>query len=475
MLGWVCQQGVDKSGSGGKRGFLDLIAVNNHRDVATIATDLLGTAEQSGDTADGAITAVVAEKAEKLVASGLLTRAQASALMRAKDVQAALETKVASLLNGGIISDAEAEAYVAGVAKKEHLRGLAQAGVITPAEAESFARPVFRSRVLAKIRAAVVSGTITEGEANAALRYLTGAPDTADATGGAESTVPVAETDVVDSTIEGVIKSKSLMEVFEMASRIGDIEESEMSDLRDKLLGEDGVQFENDLDAAIDFLGTYANSMPSEMAEMQSAILTRISAVESLLNQVTGVEEEGDLNILGALTSPVEEGVVTPQIDAEYLAASDPMPLVRDALPAGMRVVEKPDMIGTMGFSDSTPDVIYVNPKLLAEALEGLSPENARYVVRTLTAHELGHKAAEMTNEQYNEYAAELGDAGLAKAADAYYSVAYPDPAKRARAIARDRADTATSFLERTITRAPANSPIIISARLPSPARTTCA
>jgi hypothetical protein len=560
------------------------------------------------------------------------------------------------------------------------LQDLVNAGIITANEANGFDRTVFRNRVLKKVRAAAEAGTLTKEESDAALNVLeqkTAVP-VAEGTEAkaddakAEAAVPVAETDVVDSTIEGVIKSKSLMEVFEMASRIGDIEESEMSDLRDKLFDEEtGAEFEADLDSAIDLLSTYAEAMPSETAELQSAILSRVSAVESLLNQVTGVEEDADVSpedadvspedMLFAMTSPVEEDVVTPQmvkrhseLEAKYnagtiteaetadaraiveqaaravgydttnmyhgtrsggfsvfntqsngyhfgegsyftpsrnrameyqgiqdidsdeapegsqlyevflkikepytvssdaevasigyklwennraeydriaailgkqkgfdpssvgttqvgnyslreqgydgivkdwgspsrgsdiqevvvfdpsqiksadpftgtplnerfnpsspdirnarteadraplTAASDPMPLVRDALPAGMRVVEKPDMIGTMGFSDSTPDVIYVNPKLLAEALEGLSPENARYVVRTLTAHELGHKAAEMTNEQYNEYAAELGEAGLAKAADAYYSVAYPDPAKRARAIARDRAN----------------------------------
>jgi hypothetical protein len=298
---------------------------NNNNQVPDTLKDLLGTAEQSGDTADGATTAVVAEKAEKLVASGLLTRAQASALMRAKDVQAALETKVASLLNGGLISNADAEEAVTGIVRKVLLQDLVNAGIITTNEANGFDRTVFRNRVLKKVRAAAEAGTLTKEEADAALNVLEqkAAVPVAEDTEAkaddakAEATVPVAETDVVDSTIEGVIKSKSLMEVFEMASRIGDIEESEMSDLRDKLLGEDGVEFEADLDAAIDFLSAYAQAMPNEMAEMQSAILTRISAVGGLLNQVTGVEEDADVSpedMLFAMTSPVEEDVVTPEM-----------------------------------------------------------------------------------------------------------------------------------------------------------------
>jgi hypothetical protein len=98
----------------------------------------------------------------------------------------------------------------------------------------------------------------------------------------------------------------------------------------------------------------------------------------------------------------------------------------------------------------SAPDTVFVNPQLLARAIEGLSEFNARRFVRAAVNHEIAHLAAfsALSDSDIDYIALNLSPSKLWEVADRYYSASIPDAATRFERIREDRAAGKLSIRE---------------------------
>lgn len=99
---------------------------------------------------------------------------------------------------------------------------------------------------------------------------------------------------------------------------------------------------------------------------------------------------------------------------------------VKNQLPEGMSVNIDSNLKGEAGVRRSQPNIIHINPELLANRVAGLSENAAKASIKGLVNHEVAHAAVldAFTPEHITRVANELGDDQLQKIAEQYYSSA---------------------------------------------------
>jgi hypothetical protein len=127
--------------------------------------------------------------------------------------------------------------------------------------------------------------------------------------------------------------------------------------------------------------------------------------------------------------------------ESEINKPFDALEEVRRIMPAGMSIEIDDTMVGAMGARRSKPNTIIVNSKLINDLGFGLSPSNARAVVRTAVDEELAHLASYsvFTEEDFTNIADQMGERMRNLVADMLYSNTEPNFERRQALIAADR------------------------------------
>ena len=171
--------------------------------------------------------------------------------------------------------------------------------------------------------------------------------------------------------------------------------------------------------------------------------------------------QKGALNPLPPVTDDIRFSLGATDIEGE--PAEDPVSAFRKLVPEGFTVVAHESLTGEAAIRRSRPDVIFVNPALLANRLAGLNARAQQASLRALVDHELGHLAVatEFADEDVARIAKDLGDDRLNEIAYDYYSatgLSYKDIKER---VAADRAsgqlsdaDIADEWLRMQVTKA---------------------
>jgi len=124
--------------------------------------------------------------------------------------------------------------------------------------------------------------------------------------------------------------------------------------------------------------------------------------------------------------------------------------LLTQESPSGITIRFDESARGMMVARPDTPDTVFVNPQLLARAIEGLSEFNARRFVRAAVNHEIAHLAAfsALSEADIDYIALNLTPSQLWEVADRYYSATVSDAAARFERIREDRAAGKLSIRE---------------------------
>lgn len=155
----------------------------------------------------------------------------------------------------------------------------------------------------------------------------------------------------------------------------------------------------------------------------------------------------------GFSVSPIFESPGSATLGPEGGSQGDPSvmsSLLSQESPSGITIQYDESARGMMVVRPSAPDTVFVNPQLLARAIEGLSEFNARRFVRAAVNHEIAHLAAfsTLSDADINYIATNLPASKLWEVADRYYSSMIPDSAARFQRIREDRAAGKLSIRE---------------------------
>jgi hypothetical protein len=186
----------------------------------------------------------------------------------------------------------------------------------------------------------------------------------------------------------------------------------------------------------LDFLTRFLTGSPTDQLSKALNDLTKLVGMANMRPYGTRISEDV------AMSRDQQTSRELPEITATTVEQDEMSKLLTQESPSGITIQYDESARGMMVARPSSPDTVFVNPQLLANAIAGLDDFNARRFVRAAVNHEIAHLAAfsTLSDADIDYIATTLPAAKLWEVADRYYSASIPDAAARFERIREDRA-----------------------------------